>query len=406
MAEAAPPAAPSAPASTASASAPAATGAQDAAAAGAESGKRKAGASHNQGVADKKRRRADFAIGECGVFYTTVAPSATMKVRLDLISLLDDAAAESAEVSSGASAGLDAELAELKESGKRFTGVNQEVAKGTGFIKFGGPDAGSPGGDIPSVLVARVLEKQRAAFLSKGFASSSRLLCRVLPIDHTCKPHLKDFQELAQAVLPAHVGAHAAEPTVWALEFRARNTSTLTKAAVLKVIDEIADKKHTVNLTDPKKMILVEVSPLFCGLSIVPRWSEFKKYNLASLTTPPEARKTVPKAKPAAAAQASPAGQPAAAAGESKPAAAEAAAAAVSEGSGGALASAAGPVLAGEPASPAAPSSAAGECSQPAAEGAAPAPAQAAPATAQAAAPVPDASTQAPERPPAEPAVG
>lgn len=398
MAEAAPPASTSAPASTAPAPAAVAAGAKDTAAAGAESSKRKAGASHNQGVADKKRRRADFAIGECGVFYTTVAPSATMKARADLIQLLEDAAAQDAEASSGAAAGLDAELAELKDSSKRFAGVTQEVAKGTGFIKFGGPDAGTPKGDIPSVLVARVLEKQRAEFLNKGFAPTSRLLCRVLPIDHTCKPHLKDFKELAQAVLPAHIGAQAAEPTVWALEFRARNTSTLTKTTVLEVIDEIADKKHTVNLTDPKKMILVEVSPIFCGLSIIPRWSEFKKYNLASLTTPPESRKTVPKAKPAAAAQASPSQQSAAAAGDSKPAA--------SEGSGGVPASAAAPVSAGE----AAP--AAGGGSQPAAEAAAPA-AQATPAATQAASPAPDAPTpapsdaaQAPEKPPAEPAEG
>jgi len=134
----------------------------------------------------------------------------------------------------------------------------------------------------------RLLEAQKAEYQTTQAAPSSRLLCRVLPIDFTCKPHIDDFEKLAKAVLLPHLGDEA-EPTVWALEFRARNTNTLKKEAVLKVIDELVSKdRHKVNLNDPQKCILVEVNPLFCGVTILPRWAELKKYNLHALTSAEE----------------------------------------------------------------------------------------------------------------------
>merc|ERR1712146_730242 len=93
---------------------------------------------------------------------------------------------------------------------------------------------------------------------------------------------------MGETVLPSHVGPDA-DPTVWALEFRARNTNTLKKDTVLSVIDDIIPKgRHKVNINDPVKCILVEVNPLFCGLSILPHWAELKKYNMHSLTSADE----------------------------------------------------------------------------------------------------------------------
>mmetsp|Transcript_19687 Transcript_19687/g.55483 ORF Transcript_19687/g.55483 Transcript_19687/m.55483 type:complete len:279 (+) Transcript_19687:3-839(+) len=221
----------------------------------------------------------------------------------------------------GASAGarLEAELQQLKTAKPTFVLCSHEalgiskVAKGTGFLKF----AGEAASRVPSEVVARLLEAQRAEFQATHMAPSSRLLCRVLPIDHTCKPFLEDFRKLAQAVLTEHVGPEA-EPTVWALEFRARNTTTLKKEAVLSIIDEIVAKgRHRVNLSDPKKCILVEVNPLFCGLSVLPSWASLKKYNLHALTTPEEDRKAPPTGpKPSVAAKAAGAAAAAGAEGE------------------------------------------------------------------------------------------
>eukprot|EP00439_Symbiodinium_sp_Y106_P082954 s1339_g22.t1 len=135
-------------------------------------------------------------------------------------------------------------------------------------------------------VVSQMLDAQRAGFLSTGMATASRLICRVLPLDNLCKPFLEDFRQLAQAVLPPHLGPDVAA-TTWALEFKARNTNTLKKEAVLEVLDAIIPKgHHKVNLNDPAKCILVEVQPSWCGLSVVENWARLKKYNLHALTTP------------------------------------------------------------------------------------------------------------------------
>lgn len=206
-----------------------------------------------------------------------------------------------ATVRSTASSKLDAELKQLRERQVRFITCGQEVAKGTGFVKFAGDAVAS----IPSEAVVRVLEAQKAEFQATSSApSSSRLLCRVLPIDHTCKPHIEDFQKLAEAVILPHLDLDA-EPTVWALEFRARNTTTLKKEAVLSVIDSFWSKeRHKVNLNDPEKCILVEVNPLFCGISILPRWAELRKYNLHALTSSEESEPQPKKATKAVASSA------------------------------------------------------------------------------------------------------
>jgi len=256
--------------------------------------KKRANPGFVDGQGNAKRRRADFAVGDRGVFYTTMSPSGAHNARRDLLRLLEEVlpenAADEAAAASSANAGLEAELQQLKGATPRFVTSCQEIAKGTGFVKF----SNDMGTRLPSELVPRLLANQKAEFQTIHASPTSRLLCRVLPIDHTCRPFIDDFRKLAETVLPQHIGPEA-KPTVWALEFRARNTNTLKKEAALEVIDALVAKdRHRVNLGDPEKCILVEVNPLFCGLSVLSRWAELKKYNLHALTTPEEARKAPP----------------------------------------------------------------------------------------------------------------
>merc|ERR1719265_2087743 len=113
-----------------------------------------------------------------------------------------------------------------------------------------------------------------------------RSLCWTVAINFTCKPYLSDFRALAEKVIAPVLNADAA-PTVWALEFKSRNTTTLKKEAALEVIDSfVAKDRHKVSIDDPEIMILVEVNPMFCGVSLLRRWKELRKYNLNALTTP------------------------------------------------------------------------------------------------------------------------
>jgi len=334
---------------------PAAPAAAARAAGGPEGGKKRP-ANPGEGHGDAKRRRADFSMGDRGVFFTTTTPGGAGNARRDLVRLLEDALSQGAGSAGGAqdtegrgtaSVGsqLEAELQELKTTKPSFVLCGHEVAKGTGFLKFAGPAASQ----TPSEVVAKLLQTQRDEFQATRMAPSSRLLCRVLPIDYTCKPFVDDFRKLAQEVLPQHVGPDA-EPTVWALEFRARNTNTLKKEAVLGIIDDIVPKgKHRVNLSDPKKCILVEVNPLFCGLSILPQWAALKKYNLHALTTPDEVKKPPggPKSSPPLAPPAAAAVPAAAAAAPAAQAAGAAAAAPATDGVAAPAPQAAGNEVAG-----------------------------------------------------------
>eukprot|EP00913_Durusdinium_trenchii_P017071 g16055.t1 len=177
----------------------------------------------------------------------------------------------------------EAEGSEVKDSSKIVFTPCSEATKGMGFLKM------MNGAPIPSEVVSQVLETQRASFQSTGIATCSRQLCRVLPIDHTCKPQMEDFRKLAQEVLPAHLGVDA-EATTWALEFKARNNA-IKKEAVLEVLDSIAPKeRHKVSLNDPAKCVIVQVTAQWCGLSVVPHWAMLKKYNLNALTTPEDSK--------------------------------------------------------------------------------------------------------------------
>lgn len=264
---------------------------------GADAAGKKRAAPAGEGKGDIKRRRADFLLGDRGVFFTAMAPSVSANARRDLFRLLDNAASEPVAAKThvdgtSASDKLNAELKELKDNAKapRFVGVDNAFPKGTGLIKF------AQEGDIPSKIIPKLLETQKAQFQATNVAPSSRLLCRVLPIDHTCKPHIEDFKKLAEAVLPPHLGPEA-PPTVWGVEFKSRNMSTLKKEPVIAVIDAIVKTgppgRHKVNITNPEKCILIEVNPLFCGLTVVERWADLKKYNLHALTTEESDKKLV-----------------------------------------------------------------------------------------------------------------
>mmetsp|Transcript_7872 Transcript_7872/g.17459 ORF Transcript_7872/g.17459 Transcript_7872/m.17459 type:complete len:393 (-) Transcript_7872:68-1246(-) len=270
------------------------------------SGTKRVAAQGAESKGGQKRRKADFDIGDSGVFYTTVSPGATNHAKRDLLHMLEaelqamKTSKNSAPESDGANAAanvsaagrLESELKALKEKSTTLEVCTQEVAKGTGFVKFIGDARQSK----PSAVVLSILEKQREDFLSAKQAVTSRHLCRIIPIDYTCKPFPEDFKKLAETVLMPVVGPEA-EPTVWALEFRSRNTSTLKKEAVLSIIDNIVPKgRHKVSLNDPVSCILVEVNPLFCGVSIVGMWAAMKKYNLQTLTTPEEKKPPPPKA--------------------------------------------------------------------------------------------------------------
>ncbi|CDU20989.1 conserved protein, unknown function [Plasmodium yoelii] len=68
----------------------------------------------------------------------------------------------------------------------------------------------------------------------------------------------------------------------WALIYKCCNTKTLTKRDVLKVLDNCIGNNYSVNLTKPDMAIIVYVTEIMCGISIVKDYASTRKFNIGS----------------------------------------------------------------------------------------------------------------------------
>ncbi|CAD2114459.1 hypothetical protein YYG_00650 [Plasmodium vinckei petteri] len=68
----------------------------------------------------------------------------------------------------------------------------------------------------------------------------------------------------------------------WALIYKCSNTKTLTKRDVLKVLDNCIGDNYSVNLSKPDMAIIVYVTEIMCGISIVKDYASTRKFNIGS----------------------------------------------------------------------------------------------------------------------------
>lgn len=77
------------------------------------------------------------------------------------------------------------------------------------------------------------------------------------------------------------------------VEIKRRLCAHLTRDQVIEAITPVVlgglgqDLKFSVNLSDPDFSIRIETCKTLCGISILPRESWYKNFNLAELTHPP-----------------------------------------------------------------------------------------------------------------------
>ncbi|MCJ1226339.1 hypothetical protein MMC12_002989 [Toensbergia leucococca] len=73
----------------------------------------------------------------------------------------------------------------------------------------------------------------------------------------------------------------------FAIRTTIRNNSSLKRDAVIKQVADAVGKRHTVDLTTPDLIILVEVYKNICGMSVVDGdFHKLKRYNLAEIYNP------------------------------------------------------------------------------------------------------------------------
>ncbi|SBS88973.1 conserved Plasmodium protein, unknown function [Plasmodium ovale] len=70
--------------------------------------------------------------------------------------------------------------------------------------------------------------------------------------------------------------------TSWALVYKCMNNNTLLKKDVLTVLDKCIGKNYSVNLSNPDLAIVVNVSEIMCGISIVKDYGITRKFNVSA----------------------------------------------------------------------------------------------------------------------------
>ncbi|CDO65763.1 conserved Plasmodium protein, unknown function [Plasmodium reichenowi] len=70
--------------------------------------------------------------------------------------------------------------------------------------------------------------------------------------------------------------------TTWGLIYKCSNTRTLTKKDVLTVLDNCIGNNYSVNLTKPDLAIIVHVTEIMCGISIIRDYDKTRKFNISS----------------------------------------------------------------------------------------------------------------------------
>ncbi|KAL4729601.1 hypothetical protein ACLX1H_004021 [Fusarium chlamydosporum] len=132
----------------------------------------------------------------------------------------------------------------------------------------------------------------------------TKYINRLTPVFDTDKATDKGIERVARTVMGSHfelkkeAGEDApAEATsskeqdegsagcTYAIRYNIRNHTAFKSSEVIKKIADLVSPKHKVNLSNPDKVVLVEIFQTFCGVSVVDgkESEELKRYNLNEL---------------------------------------------------------------------------------------------------------------------------
>lgn len=186
---------------------------------------------------------------------------------------------------------LAAELNELKESKdkvRRFQKVKTAVT-GNFFITTTVEDPGR----LATAIFEDLKSKQE---------QRSRFVQRVLPVQTTCKAHLDTMRKTVEAVVGAYDDA-ACPQLGYLVAGKIRHNSSLQHNAMLQEIVEVvksAKPEWMGELRKPDLVIMLDVLQDVCCISLMPRYLEFRKYNLLEVTKPQPKPETTKESDPAA----------------------------------------------------------------------------------------------------------
>lgn len=139
---------------------------------------------------------------------------------------------------------------------------------------------------IPEQFVHKVMEEFANP---KDLTKRTRYVQKLTPITYSCNATMPELIKLAQRVLAPHFHQDETKAYKFAIDITRRNFNTLDKMEMIKQIASEVGKngqlKHTVDLKNFDKLVLVECFKNNIGMSVVNAdyRTKFKKYNVQQL---------------------------------------------------------------------------------------------------------------------------
>lgn len=139
-------------------------------------------------------------------------------------------------------------------------------------------------GELRCIVLVQSSKKYDAVSLvSRLFPTdnpfASRFCQRVIPLQLIIRADISEIR----TSLPTLLCSAFSEPgQKYAVVFESRLNDTLHRSTVIEMIAEIVGQSHSVHLTSPDLVIMVQVFKNLCGLSVLDRYYSRARYNLQS----------------------------------------------------------------------------------------------------------------------------
>jgi tRNA acetyltransferase TAN1 len=128
----------------------------------------------------------------------------------------------------------------------------------------------------PVVLLDEIM-----ADLIKTGKKKTMYVSRILPFQSTCVANAESIKNMLPKIL-ANLGT---TPVKFAIIPKSTNNTHITREYLIKIVAELVDPMHTVDLKNPDVVILINVLKTTCGASAVRNYSERLRFNLDSICT-------------------------------------------------------------------------------------------------------------------------
>ena len=109
--------------------------------------------------------------------------------------------------------------------------------------------------------------------------TKTKYLVRATPVLATCYAKYEDILKATKPLIEKYLSS-SMEATSYCIVYKKRSNEELDRLELIKKIADLVDKKHTVELTMPKKTILVDVLMNVCCIGVCDDYFALRKYNV------------------------------------------------------------------------------------------------------------------------------